>query len=177
MKIREMIVVEGKNDTARLKLCFDCDTIETGGDHVSEETLDRIEAAQKRRGVIVFTDPDTAGEHIRRKIRERVPEAKHAFIPKEKAHTTRKVGVEHAGKADLEEALAHAVTFHENARSLTWEEYLDLGMTGDAQRRCQVTTAFHLGKCNAKTGYRRLNEAEITAEEVREVLYGKSDRD
>lgn len=89
-KIKEMIVVEGKNDTSKLKTFFDCDTIETGGDHVSKEVLDRIEAAANRRGIIVFTDPDTAGEHIRRLIKERIPEAKHAFIAKSKAKTDKK---------------------------------------------------------------------------------------
>ena len=46
-KIREIIVVEGRNDTLRLKSFFDCDTIETGGYQVSAETLERIAAAQK----------------------------------------------------------------------------------------------------------------------------------
>ena len=53
-KIKEIIVVEGKNDTNVLQSFFDCDTIETGGDQVNEGTLQRIEEAQKQRGVIVF---------------------------------------------------------------------------------------------------------------------------
>lgn len=57
--IQQLIVVEGKNDTARLKQFFDCDTIETGGSRVDKSTLDRIEAAAATRGVIVFTDPDS----------------------------------------------------------------------------------------------------------------------
>ena len=92
-KIKEMIVVEGKHDTSTLKMYFDCDTIETGGDQLSEATLERIVQAQEKRGVIVFTDPDTPGEHIRRQIKERVPDAKHAFIEKTKARTRKKVGV------------------------------------------------------------------------------------
>nr|WP_289219865.1 ribonuclease M5 [Ileibacterium valens] len=169
-KIKEMIVVEGKNDTSKLKTFFDCDTIETGGDHVSKEVLDRIEAAANRRGIIVFTDPDTAGEHIRRLIKERIPEAKHAFIAKSKAKTDKKVGVEHAGKEDLEKALKSCVTFMEGNSTLSREDFLDLGLTGDALRRQKVTEAFHLGKCNAKTAFKRLNEAGITREQIEEVL-------
>lgn len=169
-KIKEMIVVEGKNDTERLKSFFECDTIETGGDHVSKEVLDRIEAAAKRRGVIVFTDPDSAGEHIRRMISARIPDAKHAFIPKAKAKTDKKVGVEHAGKADLEESLAECVTFTEGQSSLSWADFLDLGLTGDAAFRQKITERFHLGKCNAKTCFRRLNEAGITRQQIEEVL-------
>lgn len=32
--IKEIIVVEGKNDTNTLQSFFDCDTIETGGDQI-----------------------------------------------------------------------------------------------------------------------------------------------
>lgn len=71
---------------------FDCDTIETGGDQVNEQTLERIKALQKTRGVIVFTDPDSPGEHIRRLVKAYVPDAKHAFIEKQKARTEKRSG-------------------------------------------------------------------------------------
>ena len=53
MKIKEIIVVEGKNDTNVLQSCIDCDTIETHGTHLSVETLRLIEQAAKTRGVII----------------------------------------------------------------------------------------------------------------------------
>ena len=53
--IKEIIVVEGKNDTNTLQSFFDCDTIETGGDQVNEKTIERVRQAQKTRGVIIFT--------------------------------------------------------------------------------------------------------------------------
>ena len=168
-KIKEILVVEGKNDTNTLQSYFECDTIETGGDQVSQETLERIQEAQTRRGVIVFTDPDTPGEHIRRLIKEAVPGCKHAFIEKEKARTTRKVGVEHASKKDLWEALSHCVTFSKESGSLSWEDFVDLGLTGrndSALRRDRVCRQFHIGKCNAKTCFKRLNQMQITREEL-----------
>ena len=39
--IKEIIDVEGKNDTNTLQSFFDCDTIETGGDQVNEKTIER----------------------------------------------------------------------------------------------------------------------------------------
>ena len=48
-KIKEILVVEGKNDTNTLQSYFECDTIETGGDQVSQETIERIKEAQARR--------------------------------------------------------------------------------------------------------------------------------
>ncbi len=168
MHIHEMIVVEGHNDTLRLRLYFDCDTIETGGDHVSAETLERIAADQKERGVIVFTDPDRAGEHIRSVISRKIPGVRHAYIDKSKAHTTKKVGVEHAAREDLEDSLRHAITYDERRESLAWAEFLDLGLIGDSARRKQVCDRFHIGKCNAKTCFKRLNQAGVTAAMIQE---------
>ena len=71
-RIKEVIVVEGKNDTARLHRLFDCDTIETSGTDVNQKLIDRIHIAQKRRGVIIFTDPDAPGNRIRDKINRKV---------------------------------------------------------------------------------------------------------
>ena len=169
-KIKEIIVVEGKNDTNVLQSFFECDTIETGGDQVNEGTLQRIEEAQKQRGVIVFTDPDTPGEHIRRLVKERVPEAKHAFIKKEKARTTKKVGVEHANASDLWESLSHCVTFIPDQESLSWQDYIELGCIGDQKLRFHVCEALHIGPCNAKTCFKRLNQMGITKEKIQNIL-------
>jgi len=61
MIVREMIVVEGKEDTAAVRRAAAADTIETGGSAIDEEVLARIALAQQRRGVIVLTDPDGPG--------------------------------------------------------------------------------------------------------------------
>lgn len=170
-KIKEIIVVEGKNDTNRLQSYFDCDTIETGGDQLQRETVERIKEAQKKRGVIIFTDPDHPGEHIRRMIQEHIPNCKHAFIDKNKARTTKKVGVEHASQKDLWESLCRVVTFEQGASTLSWEEFVDLGLTGladSAQRREKICQKFHIGPCNAKTCFKRLNQMKVTREEIEE---------
>ena len=144
MKIREVIVVEGKNDTNVLQQYFDCETIETHGTSLDAQTLALIRLAQQRRGVIIFTDPDHPGEYIRRRVNEAVPGCKNAFIEKDKAKTPKKVGVEHASRADLDE--------------------------DSAQRRAFLGTYYHLGRPNAKTLLRRLNMLGVQADEVKKVL-------
>ncbi|HAB34873.1 MAG TPA: ribonuclease M5, partial [Exiguobacterium sp.] len=54
-RLKEVIVVEGRDDTTRLQEVFDVDTIETNGSAVNEQTMQRIEKALERRGVIIFT--------------------------------------------------------------------------------------------------------------------------
>ena len=43
MKIKEVIVVEGKDDTKRIQMAVNADTLETRGSAISDETLDQIE--------------------------------------------------------------------------------------------------------------------------------------
>ena len=76
VKMKEILVVEGKNDTNVLKSFLDCDTIETNGTHLGKEILRQIRLAQKTRGVIIFTDPDFPGEKIRSCINAAVPGCK-----------------------------------------------------------------------------------------------------
>ena len=85
MKIKEIIVVEGKDDTIAIHRAVNADTIETNGSAVSEETLEKIKHAQEKRGVIIFTDPDYPGERIRKIVNDNVPGCKHAFIKKNDA--------------------------------------------------------------------------------------------
>ena len=46
LKIQEIVVVEGKDDTRRLQEVVDVDTIETIGSAINDEILMQIEHAQ-----------------------------------------------------------------------------------------------------------------------------------
>src|SRR5690625_7495196 len=85
MRIKEVIVVEGKSDTNKVKQAVEADTIETNGSAINQATLQLIKHAQEKRGVIIFTDPDYPGERIRHVINQAVPSCKHAFLPKKEA--------------------------------------------------------------------------------------------
>lgn len=174
MKIKEIVIVEGKNDTHRLKNFFDCDTIETHGSALSKRTLEMIKMANQKRGVIIFTDPDAPGERIRRIINQNVEGCKNAYIDKNKAKTTKKVGIEHASKEDLEESLKHLMTYTDSfEETITWCEFLELGCSGqeDSSRKRRILEEYlHLGKSNAKTLYKRLNMIQVTQEECKKIL-------
>ena len=80
IKIQEVLVVEGKDDTVNLRRFYDVDTYETRGSAINDEDLERIEKLNNLRGVIVFTDPDYNGERIRMLIMTAGPSAKHSFL-------------------------------------------------------------------------------------------------
>lgn len=172
-KIQEVIVVEGRHDTEKLRKYFDCDMIETGGTSLGDEVLERIKHAQKSRGVIVFTDPDSPGNRIRHVVNQYVPGCKNAFVMKKDAKTDKKVGVEHAEFEVLKDALENLMTYQDVETSLTMNDMIDLGLSGKTDSstlRDRVGEYFHIGSGNAKTMLRRMNFLHLTKEEIRQVI-------
>ena len=56
IKIQEVIVVEGKDDTANLRRFYEVDTYETRGSAINEDDLERIDKLNELRGVIVIME-------------------------------------------------------------------------------------------------------------------------
>lgn len=171
--IKELIVVEGTNDTKRLKSFFDVDTIETHGMGLNKETIEYIRKANEIRGVILFLDPDTPGEKIRKRLNEEIPNLKNAFVMKEDARTRKKVGIEHASKEVLEEALNNLISYCDYQESLSESDFYSLGLKGKSNSdklRQIVSRHFHIGKCNGKTMYKRLNMLGVTYDDIVKVL-------
>ena len=90
--LKEVLIVEGKMDTVAVKKAVDAETIETGGFTLAPYTLDLIKAAYEKRGIIIMTDPDGAGDRIRKFLTERFPNAGQAFVPKAEALAHHDVG-------------------------------------------------------------------------------------
>ncbi|WGU93301.1 ribonuclease M5 [Paenibacillus dendritiformis] len=172
--IREVIVVEGKDDTVAIQRAVEADTIETGGSAVSEMTIRRIALAQERRGVIIFTDPDHAGERIRKKIAERVPGCKHAFLPRHEAIAKGDLGVENASPEAIRAALAQVRTEMPSAHAeLAWVDLVEAGLTiqiGAAERRNRLGEILGIGYCNAKQLLKRCRMFQIGRVEFEAAL-------
>jgi ribonuclease M5 len=171
MKIKEMIVVEGKDDTVAIQCAVIADTIETGGSALNKEKIERIRLAQERRGVIIFTDPDYPGERIRKLISAAVQGCKHAFLPREKAMSKKgKYGVEHASSEDIRFALEAVRTeaVQQNTEQISWLEVQQCGLVGQPtsqKLRAIMGEELGIGYCNAKQFYKRLSAFCIRHEE------------
>ncbi|MBM7588177.1 ribonuclease M5 [Bacillus pakistanensis] len=176
MKIKEIIVVEGRDDTTAIKRAVDADTIETNGSAVSEETILKILHAQEKRGVIVFTDPDYPGERIRKIISEKVPGCRHAFIKKTDAlpKSGRGIGVEHASPDVIRDALKHAHVIEEQQKEeITKDDLVTAGLIGHPkakERRERLGDALRIGYTNGKQLHRRLMMFEISRDQFSKAL-------
>jgi ribonuclease M5 len=167
--IKEIIVVEGRDDTTAIKRAVDADTIETGGSAINARILQRIALAQERRGVIVLTDPDHAGERIRKIITAKVPGCKHAFIPEAEATKKGDIGVENASPAAIQHALARVHTSYEGAESLIdMDDLVQAGLLVHPEasaRRMAMGNILGIGYCNGKQFLKRLAMFQITRDE------------
>jgi ribonuclease M5 len=176
MKIKEIIVVEGKDDTTAIKRAVDADTIETNGSAVNQATIEKVRRAQKTRGVILFTDPDFPGEKIRKTIAEAVPGCKHAFLTKEAATGKggKGLGVEHATPESIREALKDAQTISETIlEEITQEDLITAGLIGGEgakERRIMLGKHLKIGYTNGKQLHKRLMIFQINKQEFAEAL-------
>ncbi|NMA86047.1 MAG: toprim domain-containing protein, partial [Tissierellia bacterium] len=71
--IKEIIVVEGKDDIAKIKSSLDAEVVATGGFGYDGEFIQNLKTISEKKGIIILTDPDFAGEKIRKDISRRVP--------------------------------------------------------------------------------------------------------
>lgn len=176
MKIKEIIVVEGKDDTVAVKRAVDADTIETNGSAIGDEVIDRIRLAQQIRGVIILTDPDYPGERIRKIVAEKVPGCKHAFLPKEEAIAKRKrgLGVEHASLESIQRALQNVKEeMQEYISDITWDDLLEAGLVGGEKasgRRERLGKLLKIGHTNGKQLFKRLQMFQISKSAFEEAV-------
>lgn len=172
--LKEVLIVEGKNDAAAVKKAVEADCITTGGFHFTRRTIENIAAAYKRRGIIILTDPDSAGENIRNFLSKKFPQAKHAYIPRDEATANDDVGIEQASPESIRKALSKVRTLEINPpEEFTAAEMVALKLSGGADSsrlRDKVGAALGIGYGNVKTFVKRLNNYGVTRAEFMEAL-------
>lgn len=172
--IKEIIVVEGRDDVTAVKRAVDAELITTGGFGFPKGVMERIKEAQKRRGVIIFTDPDFAGEKIRKTITAEVPGCKHAFLPREEAKKDGDIGIENASPESIRAALAKVRTESTEKRNeFSQADLVRNGLIGSgnaSDRRDRLGQIMGIGYGNAKQFLNRLNNYGVTREEFENAL-------
>lgn len=167
--IKEIIIVEGKDDERAVRHAVDAQTIATHGYGIRRSTLSLIEKAYQERGIIIFTDPDFAGEQIRKRLSKRYPEAKHAYLSRKEADRDGDIGIENAKPEDIVEALQRArCTQEQSEDEFTAQDLQEYGLIGNpdaVSMRDNIGRLLGIGYGNGKTFLRRLNRFGITREE------------
>ena len=172
--IAEVIVVEGRADVTAVKRAVDAEVLTTGGFGFQGDAMAKIIAAHRRSGIIVLTDPDSAGERIRRQIVAAVGDCKHAHLPSHLCQGARNVGVENATPPAIRDALAQArATERATVARFDVGDLLAHGLTGvagAASRRAWLAERLGLGGADAKQLLRRLNHYGVTRAEFDDAV-------
>lgn len=178
--IKEVIVVEGRDDTVAVKRAVEADTIETGGSAIGPAVLKKIQLAQERRGVIIFTDPDHAGERIRKIVATKVPGCKHAFLTEAEATYRGDIGVENASPETIREALSRVRSEYTAEETLIdFNDLIEAGLIvhpNAAARRHFMGEQLGIGYCNGKQFFKRLRIFQISREEFAAALHQLEDK-
>ncbi|NTW71042.1 MAG: ribonuclease M5 [Eubacteriaceae bacterium] len=166
--IKELIVVEGKDDISAVKKAVKAQVIATSGLGIEEKTLKIIEMAVHKTGVIILTDPDYAGEKIRRIINDRIPGCKNAFLPREAGTKDGNIGIENASPADILKALEDVKVTVEYTETHSAETLRDLGILSGKNAKIlreKLGEYLGIGYCNGKQFHYRLNSYGVTKDE------------
>lgn len=173
----QVFVVEGKNDASRLRQIYpDIQTMTTNGSAIDLETVEVLKKFDETHDIILFLDPDHAGERIRRILSKSLVHVFHAFIDQDLAHSKngKKIGIEHASETTIQMALKEMRRIQENTNNNVTHTFLhDVGLTGSKdskKRRMKLAKALNIGYTNGKTLYYRLKMFDIKKEKIIEVL-------
>ena len=172
--LKQVIVVEGKSDIQRIAQAVDADCIATEGFTLRRGVIDMIRVAYEKRGIIILTDPDTAGERIRRVLTKKFPNAQHAFVPRDEEFANDDIGIEQASPESIRKALS---TLHveslESSNEFTMVDLVRHGLSGmpdSAARRAVIGAKLGIGYGNGKQFLYRLNHYGITRDAYEEAV-------
>ena len=186
VRIREVIVVEGRYDKNALSQVVDALIFETGGFSVfhNREKLEALRTLAEKRGLILLTDSDSAGFVIRNKLKELLPpeNIRQAYVPavtgkeKRKTKPSRQglLGVEGMRPEVLLEALRRAgASEAQTAGELTAADFYALGLTGQAgsaELRRRLAESLDLPAGISQSDLRKAVSFLLTEEELKELL-------
>ena len=172
----KIIVVEGLHDEIKIKSIYkDANCIITNGSEISEDIIKMIKELSQIHEIIIFTDPDSPGEKIRKIITNAVPSAKQAFLRKKDciSYNRKKIGIEHASKEAIIEALENVYESHDMPDTITNIDLYNLGLNGNsdsANLRDKISDYLNIGRPNCKTFLKRLNLLQISKEKLEEII-------
>ena len=153
--LKEVIVVEGKSDIQRIHQAIDADCIATEGFTLRKGVIEQIRVAYEKRGIIILTDPDTAGERIRR-------------------YANDDIGIEQASPESIIKALSvlHTESLV-SSEEFTMADLVRHGLSGfpnSADKRAAVGAALGIGYGNGKQFLYRLNHYGISRDEYEQAV-------
>ena len=188
LRIREVIVVEGRYDRNTLSQVVDALIFETNGFAVfnDREKLEALRMLAEERGLILLTDSDSAGFVIRNRLKSLIPpeKIKQAFVPAVPGREKRKnrpskeglLGVEGMRPEELIRALKNAGASEDSCaeeEKITDADFYRLGLNGrpgSAQLRRRLAQELHLPLLISRTDLQKTAGFLLSREELEALV-------
>lgn len=190
VKIKEVIVVEGRYDKNTLSQIVDAPILETAGFGIfkDKKQMALLRQVAEKRGLIVFTDSDGAGFVIRNHLKSAIPAKflKHAYIPDIYGKERRKSAPGKEGKLGVEgmkpeiilDALKKAGATIEGealpcSNAITKQDLMELGLSGGAdasENRRKLLKKLNLPEHMSANAMLQALNLLYSPEELREIM-------
>ena len=188
LRIREVIVVEGRYDRNTLSQVVDALIFETNGFAVfnDREKLEALRMLAEERGLILLTDSDSAGFVIRNRLKSLIPpeKIKQAFVPAVPGREKRKnrpskeglLGVEGMRPEELIRALKNAGASEDSCAEeerITDADFYRLGLNGrpgSAQLRRRLARELNLPPMISRTDLQKTVGFLLSREELEALV-------
>lgn len=164
-----IIVVEGKGDVSYLSSFIGAEYVILNGYDMPKDTIDYLENIKNRK-IFVLTDPDEAGKTIEKRLQSTKIQYEYKEANIEKCNKHGKHGIAECSMDEiiriLESDLLDADFYKE---TITKSEFAAFGFMDSQKNRDKIGDLLHLGRCNSKTLFKRMNYNGITSEKIREI--------
>lgn len=174
LKIKEVIVVEGRDDISAVKQAVDAEVFHVNGHAVRKnKSIDRLKLAYENKGLIILTDPDYAGEEIRKFLNKNFPNSKNAYISRKNGTKNGDIGVENASPEVIIEALKKVKCNIESSENIFTTdllfEYELIGNQKSSDLRAELGNELGIGYSNGKQFISKLNRYGVSLEDFKKA--------
>ncbi len=189
LKLKEVVIVEGKYDKIKLSQILDALIIDVGGFNIfkNKEKVQMIKKLADKNGVLILTDSDHAGFMIRNYLNGIIPQdkIKHAYIPdiigKEKRKKTyskeRKLGVEGVDDKIILDAINKVSLKKEektnNIKEITKMDFYEDGLSGrdnSSDKRKKLLKKLNLPENLSQNALIKVLNKTISYDEYKRVI-------
>ncbi|ATI72958.1 ribonuclease M5 [Mesoplasma florum] len=170
----EIIIVEGKSDSQKLKKIYgeNLITFETNGLGIDDKKLNSIKELSKKNKIIIFTDPDGPGKKIRETIIEFLDvDVFNAFVSKQDiGKNSKKIGLAEASEEAIKKALDNLITYNKKNISISWDEYVKNDFYIKANRII-IANHFNLSEdMSSKSLFKWLNWMNLKVKDIEKII-------
>ncbi len=165
-----IVVVEGKEDVSYLSSFIESEYVVTNGYELPQKEIEYLNAALKYKRIIVLVDPDKAGRNIEEKLKSKLQKATYLNVEINKCNRGLKNGIAECAQDEIISIVKPFFTDKNIKKSEVLREKSLKITLSNKQLRQYIASKFHLGKCNNKTLFKRLETLQITEQQLCEAI-------